>query len=100
MRANCIAPHNTAGDFLRIFLHNLSSTEPPDPIERNWVRPDGARLVLEIPTIQIRHSRGWITGLRTFLLDVTRRKRAEEALRKVQENLENRIRERTAELEL
>ncbi len=81
-------------------LSNLSGAYPLDSVERNWIRPDGVRLVLEIHTNQIRDVRGRICGLRTFLLDVTRRKRAEEALRKVQESLENRIRERTAELEL
>jgi two-component system cell cycle sensor histidine kinase/response regulator CckA len=81
-------------------LRNLAGSKWLESVERSWVRTDGARLVLEIHTCQIRDSFGRIVGLRTFLLDVTRRKRAEEALRKVQESLENRIRERTAELEL
>jgi two-component system, cell cycle sensor histidine kinase and response regulator CckA len=81
-------------------LYNLSGDWTLEPVERTWVRPDGARLVLELHTNQIRDSNGQIVGLRTFLLDVTRRKRAEEDLRKVQESLENRIRERTSELEL
>ncbi len=79
---------------------NLSSEQPLDSQERNWLRPDGARLVLEIHSNYVRDDEGRIWGIRTFLLDVTRRKRAEEALRKVQESLENRIKERTAELEL
>ena len=81
-------------------LRNLAGSKWLEPVERNWVRPDGVRLALEIHTQQICDSTGTVIGLRTFLLDVTRRKRAEEALRKVQESLENRIRERTAELEL
>jgi PAS domain S-box-containing protein len=81
-------------------LRNLAGSKWLEPVERNWVRPDGVRLALEIHTQQICDSSGRVVGLRTFLLDVTRRKRAEEALRKVQESLENRIRERTAELEL
>ncbi|PWU00787.1 MAG: hypothetical protein C5B51_24400 [Terriglobia bacterium] len=79
---------------------NLSSVQPLDSTERNWLRPDGVRLVLEIYSNYIYDENGRLHGLRTFLLDVTRRKRAEEALRKVQESLENRIKERTAELEL
>jgi len=79
---------------------NLSSEQPLDSQERNWLRPDGARLILEIHSNYIRDAAGRIRGIRTFLLNVTRRKRAEEALRKVQESLENRIKERTAELEL
>jgi two-component system, cell cycle sensor histidine kinase and response regulator CckA len=82
-------------------LENLSSSGPPPAwVERNWVRRDGVRLVLEVHTVQIHDRAGRAVGLRTFLLDVTRRKRAEEALRKVQETLEKRIRERTEELEL
>jgi PAS domain S-box-containing protein len=81
-------------------LHNLEGSRWVGSVERNWVRPDGSRLIVELHTSQIREPGGRIVGLRTFLLDVTRRKQAEEALRKVQETLENRIRERTAELEL
>src|SRR5579864_641562 len=79
---------------------NLSSEQPLDSQERTWIRPDGARLILEIHSNYIRDREGRIRGIRTFLLDVTRRKRAEEALRKVQESLENRIKERTTELEV
>ena len=81
-------------------LRNLGGSRWVGSVERNWVRPDGSRLIVELHTSQIREPSGRIVGLRTFLLDVTRRKQAEEALRKVQESLENRIRERTAELEL
>jgi two-component system, cell cycle sensor histidine kinase and response regulator CckA len=81
-------------------LRSLAGSKWLEPVERNWVRPDGVRLALEIHTQQICDSSGGIVGLRAFLLDVTRRTRAEEDLRKVQESLENRIRERTAELEL
>jgi two-component system, cell cycle sensor histidine kinase and response regulator CckA len=81
-------------------LYNLSGDLRLEPVERNWVRSDGSRLVVEIHTNQIRDSHGEIVGLRTFLLDVTRRKRAEEDLRRVRESLENRIQARTSELEL
>ena len=53
---------------------NLSSEQPLDSQERNWIRPDGARLVLEIHSNYIRDPEGRIRGIRTFLLDVTRRK--------------------------
>ena len=78
----------------------LGGGPPPDPVERSLVRGDGSRLVIEIHSNQIRDERGEIVGLRSFLLDVTRRKQAEEALRKVQESLENSIKERTLELQL
>jgi PAS domain S-box-containing protein len=94
-----VAPGERDASHERI-LKNLSGAQLLGAIERNWIRPDGERLTLELHTCQIRNPQGIVVGLRTFLLDVTRRVRAEEALRKVQETLENRIQERTAELEL
>jgi two-component system, cell cycle sensor histidine kinase and response regulator CckA len=94
-----VAPQEQA-DVRERLRRNLSSERALESIERNWVRPDGKRLVLEIHSNYIRDSVGNIRGMRSFLLDVTRRKQAEEALRKVQEGLEHGIRERTAELEL
>ena len=88
---------NTAHENL---TRKLSGAIPLDAFERNWIRPDGSRMALEIHSNYIRDSQGRIAGLRSFLLDITRRKRAEEALQKVRETLENRIRERTVELEL
>ena len=68
--------------------------------ERTLVRSDGTRLVLEMHEDYVRDQSGTIVGMRTFLIDITERKRAEDALRKIQENLEQRVRERTQELEL
>src|SRR6516165_11972867 len=85
-----VDPHELAD--VRERLHrNLTSEQALESIERNWIRPDGKRLVLEVHSNYIRDPAGTVQGLRSFLLDVTRRKRAEEALRKVQESLENRI---------
>ena len=81
-------------------MRTLAGAQPPEMLERTWVRSDGARLVLEIHSIHIRNANREIVGVRSFLFDITRRVQAEEALRKVQENLENRIKERTIELEL
>lgn len=49
--------------------------------ERDYVRPDGTRLVLEIHEKHIRDESGRILGMRSFLIDVTQRKRSEQALR-------------------
>ena len=81
-------------------MRTLAGGQPPEQLERNWSRGDGARLVLEIHSIHLLDGQGEIAGVRSFLFDVTRRKQAEEELRKSRENLENRIRERTVELEL
>jgi PAS domain S-box-containing protein len=51
------------------------------PFEREYERPDGTRLKLEIHETYILAAGGRIAGIRSFLLDITARKRAEEALR-------------------
>jgi len=84
----------------RAVSRKLSAEEPLPVFERGYLRPDGSSLVLEIHEHYYRDREGRIAGIRSFLLDVTRRKRAEEALMKSQEDLESRIKERTEELEL
>ena len=78
----------------------LGAEGPLSQCERTLIRSDGARLVLEVHTSHVRDETGTIVGVRTFLIDITARKRAEEALRRIEENLELRVRERTQELEL
>ena len=68
--------------------------------ERTLTRPDGSLIVVEIHDTYRRNADGAIVGIRSFLIDVTARKRAQDALRKVGEDLESRVRERTQELEL
>lgn len=68
--------------------------------ECTYVRPDGSLVALEIHEQYRRSPDGALLGLRSFLLDITARKSAEEELRKGREDLESRIRERTQELEL
>jgi two-component system cell cycle sensor histidine kinase/response regulator CckA len=48
--------------------------------ERDFVRPDGERLVLEIHERHIRDEDLHIVGIRSFLVDITQRKRIEIAL--------------------
>jgi two-component system cell cycle sensor histidine kinase/response regulator CckA len=66
--------------------------------ERTLVRPDGSRLAIEIHENYLRDKNGAIAGIRSFLIDITERRRAVEALRRVQENRELRIPESTQEL--
>jgi PAS domain S-box-containing protein len=84
----------------RAVAEKLGVEGRPGRFERTLVRSDGSRLVLEMHEDYIRDQSGTIIGMRTFLIDITERKRAEDALRKIQENLEQRVRERTQELEL
>jgi PAS domain S-box-containing protein len=57
--------------------------------EKRWVRSD---------KIPLRDDRGEIVGVIVFRVDVTEHKRAEEALEQARDELERRVRERTAEL--
>jgi PAS domain S-box-containing protein len=78
----------------------LSTREMLAPFERTLARPDGSTVVVEIHDTYRRNQYGEIDGIRSFLLDITARKRAQDALRKVGEDLESRVRARTQELEL
>ena len=49
------------------------------PFERDYIRPDGERLVLEIHETHIRENTR-IVGMRSFLIDITQRKRTGLAL--------------------
>jgi two-component system, cell cycle sensor histidine kinase and response regulator CckA len=50
------------------------------PFERDYLRPDGTRLVLEIHERHIHDEKMDIVGMRSFLFDVTQRRRTEAAL--------------------
>jgi PAS domain S-box-containing protein len=60
---------------------------------------DGRRIHVETRTVVVKDDRGEPIALLAVNRDVTDRKRAEEALREAKDNLETRVRERTAELE-
>lgn len=69
------------------------------PFLREYTRKDGAVLILLIHENLIRNQSGAIIGIRSTLLDVTEQHRAERELRRLNEDLDKRIAERTAELE-
>jgi len=72
----------------RLGLRRRALGEAPlVPLEREYVRPDGTTVILEIHQKLIRDQAGRPAGLRTFLLDITERKRTAEALLKQTEKL-------------
>ena len=59
---------------------------------------DGHHVAVSLTVSPIKDSRGSIIGASKVARDITERKRAEETLRRAHEELEERVRERTAEL--
>ncbi len=58
----------------------MTGEQPLARFEREYVRPDGARLVLEIHERHIRDGHSRVVGMRSFLVDITQRKQSERAL--------------------
>jgi PAS domain S-box-containing protein len=68
-------------------LQRIADEQPLIPLEREYKRRDGSSVVMEIHQKRIRDTAGRATGLRTFLLDITQRKRAEQTLQQQAEKL-------------
>jgi two-component system, cell cycle sensor histidine kinase and response regulator CckA len=77
----------------------LNGERPLAPHSRGYSRTCGRPLVVEIHENAIRDGDGKITGIRTALIDITRRREAESSLLRYQEELEEHVRSRTAEFE-
>jgi PAS domain S-box-containing protein len=61
-------------------LQRIVDEQPLVPLEREYKRRDGTAVIMEIHQKRIRDEAGRPIGLRTFLLDITQRKRAEATL--------------------
>ena len=59
--------------------------------ERDYMRPDGVRVNLEIHEKYIFDQEERIAGIRSFLIDVTQRKRTEQALQESEKNIRHLI---------
>jgi PAS domain S-box-containing protein len=76
----------------------MEEQEPTAPFLRDYIRPDGVRLTLEVHDRLIRNTAGEVIGIRSAMLDHTVRARAERELRQTRDDLEQRVGERTVEL--
>jgi PAS domain S-box-containing protein len=65
----------------RAIREKLSGQRPLAPFEREFARRDGSVLVLQVYETIIRDHAGKLRGIRTALLDISKRKQAEKDLR-------------------
>ena len=74
----------------------LSGAQALVPVQRHYVRRDGRELVLEIRDRLVKNSAGVTTGIRSLLLDVTERTKAEDALRESERSYRRQFSENSA----
>lgn len=79
-------------------LARLRRGESIDHFETVRLARDGRRVPISLTVSPLKDSRGNIIGASKVARDITDRKRAEEVLKQANEALEERVRERTAEL--
>jgi two-component system cell cycle sensor histidine kinase/response regulator CckA len=70
-------------------LRKLAGSQPLVVFERVYMRPDGTSVVLEIHEKHILDDESYITGMSSFLIDITDRKRTEQALQLNQQRYEH-----------
>ena len=80
-------------------LEKLSGVPPPPVFERWLKRKDGTTFPVAIEDRLMRDPDGKIIGIRAIIQDITERKYAEEEIHRLNAELEERVVERTAQLE-
>lgn len=69
-----------------------------DVYEKEYIRKDGVVFPVELRSYLIRDGEGKATGMWAFVRDITERKRVEELLKLANDELERKVKERTARL--
>ena len=77
----------------------IRRTGQPQRFQKEYIRKDGSRVPVEVLAHPIFDSKGNLQYYYSFFTDITERKRMEEALIKAKDELEIKVKERTAELE-
>jgi PAS domain S-box-containing protein len=92
-----LAPPERA-DEIPAILRKVRRGERVDHYDTLRIRKDGGRIYVSITVSPIRDSKGKVAGVSTVARDITEHKRAEEEIRRLNETLERRVAERTAQL--
>lgn len=93
-----LMPPDESEQLIKIFFDLIRKSEPFMALENVNLHKDGRRIVLETSGVPFFDAAGNVIGYRGVGRDITKRKQAEEKIRKLNETLEQRIAERTAEL--
>jgi PAS domain S-box-containing protein len=92
-----LIPRDLAGE-LSNFLDTIKEGKPIEHYETTRLRKDGNRIDVSVTISPICDSGGKVIGASTIARDITKRRRAELELQKLNEELEQRVIERTSDL--
>ena len=92
-----LIPQERLGEEVEI-LEQIRRGQPVEHYETIRRRKDGSEVPVSLTISPVKDDAGQVIGASKIARDISRRKQAEEALRRAHDALEQRVRERTAEL--